>query len=37
MTGTTDSTDPATGAERRKTARVRWAAGAAVALALLFA
>ncbi|MGQ4732373.1 DUF305 domain-containing protein [Streptomyces sp. Ju416(a)] len=37
MTGTTEPTDPATGAERRKTARVRWAAGAAVALALLFA
>lgn len=34
MTGTADT---ATGAERRKTARVRWAAGAAVALALLFA
>ncbi|MGW4626313.1 DUF305 domain-containing protein [Streptomyces rubiginosohelvolus] len=37
MTGTTDPTDPAPTAERRKTARVRWAAGAAVALALLFA
>ncbi|MEU6612209.1 DUF305 domain-containing protein [Streptomyces parvus] len=37
MTGTTEPTDPATGAERRKTARVRWASGAAVALALLFA
>ncbi|MFB8141811.1 DUF305 domain-containing protein [Streptomyces parvus] len=36
-TDTTDSADPASGAERRKTARVRWAAGAAVALALLFA
>ncbi|MDX2922351.1 MULTISPECIES: DUF305 domain-containing protein [Streptomyces] len=37
MTGTTDPADPAAGAERRKTARVRWAAGAAVALALFFA
>ncbi|MFJ3995582.1 DUF305 domain-containing protein [Streptomyces parvus] len=37
MTGTTEPTDPAIGAERRKTARVRWASGAAVALALLFA
>ncbi|USC50152.1 DUF305 domain-containing protein [Streptomyces filamentosus] len=37
MTGTTEPTDPAAVAERRKTARVRWAAGAAVALALLFA
>ncbi|MER6599789.1 DUF305 domain-containing protein [Streptomyces parvus] len=37
MTGTKEPTDPATGAERRRTARVRWAAGAAVALALLFA
>ncbi|WP_432005883.1 DUF305 domain-containing protein [Streptomyces parvus] len=37
MTVTTGSTDPVAGAERRKTARVRWAAGAAVALALLFA
>ncbi|MGW6579847.1 DUF305 domain-containing protein [Streptomyces globisporus] len=36
-TDTTDTADPAAGAERRKTARVRWAAGAAVALALLFA
>ncbi|MET8602016.1 DUF305 domain-containing protein [Streptomyces rubiginosohelvolus] len=37
MTGTTDPTDPAPTAERRKTARVRWVAGGAVALALLFA
>ncbi|MFB6701137.1 DUF305 domain-containing protein [Streptomyces rubiginosohelvolus] len=37
MTGTTDPADPAPTAERRRTARVRWAAGAAVALALLFA
>ncbi|MFD4750318.1 DUF305 domain-containing protein [Streptomyces rubiginosohelvolus] len=37
MTGTRSQAEPATGAERRKTARVRWAAGAAVALALLFA
>ncbi|GGP75949.1 DUF305 domain-containing protein [Streptomyces sindenensis] len=40
MTDTADAAeaaDPAVGAERRKTARVRWAAGAAVALALLFA
>ncbi|MET9770251.1 DUF305 domain-containing protein [Streptomyces sp. NPDC006415] len=37
MTGTRSQADPAAGAERRKTARVRWAAGAAVALALLFA
>ncbi|WDT91401.1 DUF305 domain-containing protein [Streptomyces sp. SCSIO-PteL053] len=37
MTGSTEPTDPATGAERQKTARVRWASGAAVALALLFA
>ncbi|MGW1291684.1 DUF305 domain-containing protein [Streptomyces sp. NPDC002533] len=34
MTGPTDTT---AGAERLKTARVRWAAGVAVALALLFA
>ncbi|MFB7297647.1 DUF305 domain-containing protein [Streptomyces rubiginosohelvolus] len=37
MTGTRSPAEPATSAERRKTARVRWAAGAAVALALLFA
>ncbi|MFF9081771.1 DUF305 domain-containing protein [Streptomyces rubiginosohelvolus] len=37
MSGTTDPTDPAPTAERRKTARVRWVAGGAVALALLFA
>ncbi|MEV5581814.1 DUF305 domain-containing protein [Streptomyces parvus] len=37
MTGTRSQADPAAGAERRKTARVRWAAGGAVALALLFA
>ncbi|MGW4835036.1 DUF305 domain-containing protein [Streptomyces globisporus] len=37
MTGTTDPTDPAPTAERQKTARVRWVAGGAVALALLFA
>ncbi|MFJ5865552.1 DUF305 domain-containing protein [Streptomyces parvus] len=37
MTGTTDPTDPAPTAERRRTARVRWVAGGAVALALLFA
>ncbi|MEV8446224.1 DUF305 domain-containing protein [Streptomyces parvus] len=37
MTGTKEPADPATGAERRKTARVRWASGAAVVLALLFA
>lgn len=36
-TGTTDPTDPAAGVERRKTALVRWVAGGAVALALLFA
>ncbi|MFF2859023.1 DUF305 domain-containing protein [Streptomyces rubiginosohelvolus] len=37
MTGTGSPAEPATSAERRKTARVRWVAGGAVALALLFA